>query len=53
MTVPSQAGGPRSGTKVQGGKLSPTEVPTPRGSLQPEKGGSGAALPIETVPHRE
>ena len=34
-------------------KLSPTEVPTPRESPQPEVGGSGVALPIKTIPHRE
>ena len=34
-------------------KLSHTEVPTPRESPQPEVGGSGVALPIETIPHRE
>ena len=39
--------------KSEGVKLSPTEVPTPRESPQPEVGGSGVALPIETIPHRE
>ena len=39
--------------RSEGVKLSHTEVPTPRESPQPEVGGSGAALPIETVPHRE
>ena len=34
-------------------KLSHTEVPTPRESPQPEVGGSGVALPIETIPHKE
>ena len=39
--------------KSEGTKLSHTKVPTPRESPPPEVGGSGAALPIETVPHRE
>ena len=39
--------------RFKGAKLSPTEVSTPRESPQPEVGGSGAALPIETVPHME
>ena len=39
--------------RSKGAKLSPTEVPTPRESPQPEVGGSSVALPIETVPHRE
>ena len=39
--------------RSEGVKLSHTEVPTPRESLQPEAGGSGVALPIETIPHRE
>ena len=39
--------------RSKGAKLSLTEVPTPRESPQPEAGGSSAALPIETVPHRE
>ena len=39
--------------RSEGAKLSCTEVPTPRESPQPEVGGSGMALPIETVPHRE
>ena len=39
--------------RSEGAKLSHTEVPTPRESPQPEVGGSGVALPIETVPHRE
>ena len=34
-------------------KLSLTEAPTPRESPQPEVGGGGASLPIETIPHRE
>ena len=39
--------------RPEGAKLSLIEVPTPRESLQPEMGGSGAALPIETIPPRE
>ena len=38
---------------LRGEKLSHTEVPTPRESPQPEVGGNGVALPIETIPHRE
>ena len=34
-------------------KVSPTEAPTPAKSPQPEAGGSGAALPLKTTPHRE
>ena len=33
--------------------MSPTEAPTPGESPQPEVGGSGAALPLKTAPHRE
>ena len=33
--------------------MSPTEAPTPGESPQPEAGGSGAALPIKTAPHRK
>ena len=39
--------------RSEGVKLSPTEAPNPRESPQPEAGGSGAALPIKTIPHRE
>ena len=39
--------------RSEGAKVSPTEAPTPGESPQPEAGGSGAALPIKTVPHRE
>ena len=49
----SQVGGPRSGRKVQGEKVSPTEAPTPQESPQLEAGASGKALPIKTAPHRE
>ena len=45
------AQGPEERSK--GAKLSPTEAPNPRESPQPEVGGSGLALPIKTVPHRE
>ena len=34
-------------------KGSPTKAPTPGESPQPEAGGSGAALPPKTAPHRE
>ena len=33
--------------------MSPTKAPTPGESPQPEVGGSGAALPLKTAPHRE
>ena len=39
--------------RSEGVKVSPTEEPTPEESPQPEAGGSGAALPIKTTPHRE
>ena len=39
--------------RSEGVKVSPTEATTPGGSPQPESGGSGAALPIKTAPHRE
>ena len=39
--------------RSEGPKVSSTEAPTPGGSPQPESGGSGAALPIKTAPHRE
>ena len=39
--------------RSKGVKVSPTEAPTPGESPQPEAGGSGAALPIKTTPHRE
>ena len=39
--------------RSEGAKLSHTEAPTPRESPQPEAGGSGVALLIETIPHRE
>ena len=39
--------------RSEGAKLSPTEAPNARESPQPEVGGSGAALPIKTIPHRE
>ena len=39
--------------RSEGVKVSPTEVPTPGESPQPEAGGSGVALPIKTAPHRE
>ena len=39
--------------RSKGAKVSPTEAPTPGESPQPEVGGSGAALPIKTAPHRE
>ena len=39
--------------RPEGVKLPHTEAPTPRESPPPEAGGSGVALPIETVPHRE
>ena len=39
--------------RSEGAKVSPTKAPTPGGSPQPEAGGSGAALPIKTTPHRE
>ena len=45
------AQGPEERSK--GAKLSATEAPNPRESPQPEAGGSSAALPIKTVPHRE
>ena len=41
------------GERSKGAKLSPTEAPTPRESPQPEAGGSGVALPIKSIPHRE
>ena len=37
--------------RSEGAKVPPTEAP--RESPQPETGGSGAALPIKTAPHRE
>ena len=49
----SQVGSPRSGRKVQGSKGVSNKAPTPGESPQPEVGGSGAALPIKTAPHRE
>ena len=39
--------------RSEGAKVSPTEAPTPGESPQPEAGGSGAALPPKTTPHRE
>ena len=39
--------------RSKGVKVSPTEAPTPGEFPQPEVGGSGAALPIKTAPHRE
>ena len=39
--------------RSKGAKVSQTEVPTPGESPQPEVGGSSAALPIKTAPHRE
>ena len=39
--------------RSEGAKVSPTDAPTPGESLQPEAGGSGAALPPKTAPHRE
>ena len=38
--------------RLEGAKVSPTEAPTGE-SPQPEVGGSGAALPLKTAPHRE
>ena len=39
--------------RSEGAKVSPTKAPTPGESPQPEVGGSGAALPLKTAPHRE
>ena len=39
--------------RSEGVKVSPTKAPTPGESPEPEVGGSGAALPIKTAPHRE
>ena len=39
--------------RSEGVKVSPTKATTPGESPQPEAGGSGAALPPKTAPHRE
>ena len=39
--------------RCEGGKVSPTEAPTPGESPRIEAGGSGKALPIKTAHHRE
>ena len=53
MTTQSQVSSPRSGRKVRGGKSVSNRGTYSWGSPQPEVGGSGAALPIKTAPHRE